>query len=149
MAKISLALAGAQADQLTALIDGGAGPGRCKIYDENGAGIPADLSVAITTQLLLADIALNDPSFAGFVDAAPGAQIVLDVTPEPKDTEANASATGTPTLFARLEDSSGVEHFQFDTVATSGAELNINSLAIVVGATVTIIGGSITQAESN
>jgi len=149
MAKISLALAGAQADQITALIDGGPAAGHCKIYDENGAGIPADLSVAITTQILLADIPLNDPSFAGFVDAGPGARIDLDVTPEPEDSSADNTATATPTLFARLEDSTGVEHFQFDTVLTSGGEMNINSLAIQQGAAVKITAGSITQAESN
>ncbi len=145
---LALALAGSMANEITTAVDGGASPGRCKIYDENGAGIPTDLSVAITSQLLLADIALNDPSFAGFVDATPGAQIVLDVTPIPEDSSANNSATATPTLFARLEDSNGLEHVQFDTVGTSGTELILNSLAIAAGAAVQITSGSLTMPES-
>lgn len=145
--KISIALAQTMADALTTAVDGGAGAGHCKIYDENGAGIPADVSVAITTELLLADITLNDPSFAAAVDGTPGADIVLDVTPIPEDSSANNSATATPTLFARLEDSNGLEHQQFDTVLTSGGEMNINSIDISAGSAVQITSGTLTHPE--
>jgi len=144
---IAIALAQSMADEITAAIDSGASAGRCKLYDENGAGIPADLSVAISTQLLLVNIPLNDPSFAGAVDGNPGADIVLDVTPIP---EANAgnSATASPTLFARLEDSNGNEHVQFDTVGVGSGELQINSLAVASGAAVQITAGTLTMPES-
>jgi len=146
---ISNALARQMADQITALVDAGASPGRCKIYDENGAGIPADCDVAISTQLLIADIALNDPSFAAAVDAGPGGRIDLDVTPIPEDSSANNSVTsGTPTLFARLEDSNGLERVQFDTVGVGSGEFQLNSLGISAGSAVQITAGSLTMPES-
>lgn len=133
---ISNALAGDQADEITAALDGGAGAARAKIYDENGAGVPADLSVAITTQTLLVDIPLNDPSFAGFVPGTGTADIVLDVTPEPEAT-AVATAGATPTLFCRLTDSNGLAHVQL-----TEAELGLNSDSIATGNLVRILGVS-------
>lgn len=147
MGSFRINLVQSQADEITVAVDGGAGAGRLKIYDENAAGVPADVSVALTTQLELVDIPLNDPSFAAAVDASPNARIDLDVTPEP-EANATANATSTPTLFARVEDSNGVEHVQFDTVGVGSGELQINSLAISTGAAVKVTGGSFTVSES-
>jgi hypothetical protein len=130
------------ADQITASVDGGAGPAILKVYDENGAGVPP-LTTAITTQLLIAEPTLNDPSFENAVDANPGGRIELDVSPIPEDTSANNTATATPTLFGRVEDSNGTELIQF-----TESELGLNTDAIVSGSAVQVTLGSITVPES-
>ena len=135
------ALAGAQADEITAAIDSGAGAGLLKIYDENGAGVPSSVETAITTQTLLVTITLNDPSFAGFVDGGGTADIVLDNTPIP-EANAVASAGATPTLFGRFEDSNNNEHVQM-----TESELGLNSDAIASGAAVQVASGTISIPE--
>lgn len=142
MVHVANSLAGAQADAVTTAVDGGSGAGTIKIYD---GSIPADASVAITTQNLLAEPVLNDPSFAGYADATPGAVIVLDVTPEPEDS--SADATGTPT-FARMCDSDGNVIVQFDTVGVGSGELQVNAVPFQAGAKVTVTAGSFTVPES-
>ena len=129
------------ADEITAAFDGGAGAAVLKIYDENGVGAVA-LTTAISTQTLLAEITLNDPSMAAAVDATPGGRIDFDVTPIPEDTSANATAP-TAALFGRVEDSNGTELAQF-----TETELGLNSDAIQSGAAVQLTSGSITIPES-
>ena len=133
-----------EADEISALVDAGAGAGLMKIY--SGA-VPADADTAITAQVLLAEITLNDPSFAAAVDGAPGGDIVLDVTPIPEDSSANATGTAS---FARLTDSVSTVAVQFDTVTATGGggEVEINSIAIQSGAAVQVTGGTITVPES-
>jgi len=145
--KIANATVKAEADAISADVDGGPGAGVMRLYDENGAGVPADADTALTTQLLLAEITLNDPSFAAAIDASPGADIVLDVTPALEDPSANNSATATPTLFARIDDSTGTTIIQFDTVLTAGGEVTIPSLAVAEFATVSLTAGTITVPE--
>lgn len=143
---VSNIVAKSEADELSAAVDGGAGAGLLRIYDDTGA-IPADADTAITTQVLLAEITLNDPSFAAAIDAAPGGQIVLDVTPIPEDSSANASGTAN---FGRLVDDGGTTVVQFDTVTVTsgGGEIEINSINIQAGAAVQATGGAITVPES-
>jgi len=135
------------ADEITALLEAGAGAPVLKIYDENAAGIPSEVGTAISTQLLLVTIPMNTPLFPAAMDGAPGGLLTLDVTPIP-EANAVANATASPTLFARLEDSNGVEHIQFDTVSTTSGDIVINSLAIASGAAVQVTAGSFTVPES-
>ncbi len=134
------------ADEITARIDGGVSAGIMRVYDDNGAGIPADADTALTTQVLLAEITLNDPSFAAAVDAAPGGRIDLDVTPEPEDTSANATGVAN---FSRIDESGGTTIVQLTTSVTGGGgEVEINSVNIQIGGSVVVTGGSITMPES-
>ncbi len=136
----------AEADAIAAACDSGAGAAKLQIWDANGAGVPADADTAITTQLLLAEITLNDPSFAAAVDVAPGGRIVLDVTPVPEDAAANATAV-TATLFARIVTSTGTCIVQFDTVGVGSGEVQINTLSIVINSVVQVTSGQITVPE--
>lgn len=141
---VSNAVAIAEADEITAAIDGGTGPGVARLYDENGDGVPADADAALGTNvILLAEMTLSDPSFASAVDDDPGARIDLDVTPIPEDTSANASASATPTLFLRIDDSAGTTCVQLDA-----SEFTINSPNVSAGSSVQITAGSITVSES-
>lgn len=134
-----------EADVISAAVDAGVGAGLMRIYDATG-GIPSDADVAISTQVLLAEITLNDPSFAAAADSNPDADLVLDVTPIPEDSSANATGTA---AFARLVTSAGATVVQFDdvTVTGGGGEVEINSVAIQAGAAVQVTAGTITVPE--
>jgi hypothetical protein len=136
----------AEADQIAADVDSGPAAAILRIYDATG-GIPADADVAITTQVLLAEITMNDPAFAAAVDANPGGRIDADVIPIPEDSSANATGTA---AFGRLDESTGTTIVQFDTVTVTsgGGEIEINSINIQAGAAVQLTGGSITVPES-
>lgn len=137
-----------EADAIATDVDGGVGAAILRIYDDTGA-IPADTSVAITTQVLLAEITLNDPCFgAGAVDGTPDAVLTFDVTPIPEDASANASGTAN---FGRIYQSDGTTIvLQLDSVGlpASGDDIEINALAITAGAAVQLTGGTITVPEN-
>jgi len=139
--KISNAAAIAAANSITALIDGGAGPGKLQIYD--GAQ-PADPGVAVSTQVLLAELTLSDPSFGAAVDGNPGglatANAVLD------DTSANATGIASwfrvidSNLLAVIDGSAGV--------AADTPDLTLDNKNIQVGATVKVTTWTITMPEA-
>jgi hypothetical protein len=128
-----------QADQIKTDIDAG-GAGSMLIYDDDGAGIPADADASLTTQVLLATLTLNNPSFSAAVDSGGGGRIDLDITPEPTGTSV---ATGTAT-FARLVTNGGTPIVQFDTVTLTGGggEVELNSVNIQNSAEVKVTGAS-------
>jgi len=119
----------AQLNAIRDLIDAGAGPGLCRIYD--GAQ-PADADDAIVAQVLLCEIALADPSAP---NAAAG---VLTFTPRTGASAGTAIADGTAT-WARILDSNGLPIFDANVgEAAATPSLVINSEDIVTGGPVEI-----------
>lgn len=110
-------------------IDQGASAGKLRIYN---APRP-DVEDPITTQTLLAELTMDDPS--GTVSAG-----VL--TFDPITTDATADNTGTAAWF-RIVDSDG-DTVVDGSVGTSGADLNLNTTSIVAGQSVAVVSASIT-----
>jgi len=115
-------------DDITTLIDAGAGAGKIRIYD--GAR-PATGGTATT---LLAELTCTDPA------AASSSGGVLTLSAIADDT--SADATGTATWF-RVVDSNNTFVLDGD-VGTSGSDLNLNSTSITAGDNVAITSFVIT-----
>jgi hypothetical protein len=101
-------------DEITALIDAGAGAGLLRIYDGSR---PATCGAATT---LLAELTYSDPA----MNAAGSGVVVGDTITD----DSSANATGTATWF-RTVDSNGNCVIDGD-VGTSGSDLNLNSTSI-------------------
>lgn len=129
--KITNAASSAMADALTTAIGAS---GRCKIYS-GSAPATADTAASGT---LLVNAALSATAFGA------GSNGVITLAGTPITTA--ASATGTAGYF-RLTTSGGTTVLQGD-VGTSGAELILNTLAIVNGVNVTITAGTVTMPVS-
>lgn len=109
------------------------------VRDQIDAGSGAGVLQIGTTGMgtVLADITLNDPS--GTISGA-----VLTLSGFPKsDTSANASGTAAA---ARIRDSSGTDVITGLTVGTTGSDINLDSVSITAGQTVTINSATITHA---
>lgn len=120
----------ARADEVSAAVDGGAGPGQLVLYD----GTRPAKGGAATNEV--ATLTYADPSFPA---AAAGAMTANAIT---SDTD----ATGGTTTWARMTDSTGA--FVADmSVGTSGADLNLDNTTISAGATVSV--SSFTWTEGN
>jgi hypothetical protein len=107
--------------------------GKLRIYDSTQ---PVDADTALGAQVLLADLALNADSFAAAAAGSKAANAISD--------DASADATGTAT-WGTLATSGNVRKLDH-SVGTSGANLNMNSVAISSGATVSVTSFTITQA---
>lgn len=112
-----------EADALAAQFNNG----YLRIYDSTGAGQPATADDAVTTQVLLAELRWNATAFGAAVDGV--------ITANPLTPDAAANATGAATWFRALK-SDGATKLMDGTVGTAGADLNLNSVAIQVGAEV-------------
>ncbi len=115
----------ARMDAVIAQIDAGAGPGTLEI------GTTAFGSV-------LAILTLADPS-----GTAAAGVLTFDFDPDISDTSANATGTAAE---ARIKDSNGTVIISGLTVSTSGADINLDSVSITTGQTVTLTTGTITHA---
>lgn len=104
-------------------IDAGSGPGRIEIGTTGMASV-------------LATITLTDP--CGSVSNG-----VLTFTMPHSDTSADASGTAAA---ARIRDSNATDIVTGLTVSTTGADINLDSVSITAGQTVTLTAGSITHA---
>lgn len=113
-------------DEITALMDAGAGAARLRIYDGSR---PANADAAITGALL-AELDFSVTSFPA-ASGTPGAMTANAISDD-----ASADATGTASHFRIVDDSTGV--IMDGDVATSGSDLNLNSIAIAVGIRVSI-----------
>lgn len=115
---------------IRALIDGGVSFGRIKIYN---APRPAT-GAAITSQTLLANIALLDPSFQDPIANSMTMNIPISTT---------GLANGTA-AWARITDSAGNFILDIDVGnLASSAELKISSTSITVGGTINVVNGTI------
>ena len=109
------------------------------VRDQIDAGTGAGILQIGTTGMgtVLAEITLNDPS--GTISGA-----VLTLSGFPKsDTSANATGTAAA---ARIRDSSGTDVITGLTVGTTGSDINLDSVSITAGQTVTINSATITHA---
>lgn len=124
-----------EADAMAALFNGG----KLRIYD--GAQ-PTDADTALGAQVLLADLTFGATAFAA---ASAGSKTANSIT---QDSSANASSTATwATMQASGVAFSGSNARVMDmSVGTSGANLNLNSVAISSGAAVSCSSLTITQA---
>ncbi len=111
--------------------------GFLRIYDGTQ---PTDADTALGAQVLLAELTLNATAFAA---ASAGSKTAGAIT-----ADSSANATGTAT-WASLVKSGGVratDTVMDMSVGTSGANLNLNSVAISSGATVSVSSLTVTQA---
>jgi len=111
-----------QADRLATL----ANSGKLRIYDGTQ---PATADTAVSTQTLLAELTMNATAF--------GAASAGVITANAITSDSSADATGTATWF-RLLKSDGTTPLWDGSVGTSGANLNLNSVAIQSGAAVSV-----------
>lgn len=107
--------------------------GKYRVYDGTQ---PTDSDTALGAQVLLADLTLGSTAFAA---ASSGSKAANAITQD-----SSADATGTAT-WASLLNSSNVRKMDM-SVGTSGANLNLNSVAISSGAAVSVSSLTITQA---
>lgn len=109
--------------------------GSCKLRFYNGTQ-PATGGTATT---LLAELTCN----ATFAPSASGGVLTLNSI----TSDTSADATGTATWF-RIVKSDGTTHIMDGTVGTSGADLNMNTVSFVSGATVAVSSFTITAGNS-
>ena len=129
--KISNAAANAEIDALTALLN----TGYLRIYDGTQ---PANVDTAISDQTLLAELRFGATAFgAGSSGVATANAITQD---------SSANATGTAAWFRALG-SNGTSAVADGSVGTSGADLNLNSVAIQSEAAVSVTSMTITQGK--
>jgi hypothetical protein len=115
----------ARMNAVIAQIDAGAGPGTLEIGTTAMA-------------LVLATITLADPC-----GTASGDTLTFDFDPDVSDPSADASGTAAA---ARIKDSNGNIIISGLTVGTSGADINLDSVSITAGQSVTLTTGSIQHA---
>lgn len=99
--------------------------GKLRIYDGTQ---PTDADTALGAQVLLADLPLSATAFAASSGGSASANAIT--------TDSAADATGTATWGSFLT-SANVRKIDF-SVGTSGANLNLNSVAITTGAAVAV-----------
>jgi hypothetical protein len=118
---------------LDAALDTVLDAGSLRIYDGTQ---PTDADTALGAQVLLAQLTLNATAFAA---ASGGSKAANAIT-----TDSSANATGTAT-WGSFVTSGAVRLFDF-SVGTSGANLNLNSVAISSGAAVSVSAFTVTMA---
>lgn len=125
MATLPVATRNASVNAVASKVNDGTGPGRLKIRNSSNT--------------VLVDITFADPAFGsasgGAASLTNGASIA-----------GTATAAGTATNYV-ITDSDGVEILS-GTVGISGAEINLSSVTLNVGDTVTITSLNIVQASS-
>jgi len=104
--------------------------GFLRIYD---GGQPATVDTALGAQVKLAELALSATAFAAAAAGTIAANAISD--------DLSADATGTAT-WATLVTAAGVRVLDL-SVGTSGADINLNSVAIQAGAKVSITAYSV------
>jgi len=130
--KLSNAAASAAADAVTALLANG----YLRIYDGTQ---PATADTAISTQVLLAELRFGATAFAAASNGVASANAIT--------ADSSADATGTATWFRALK-SDGTSVVFDGSVGTSGANLNLNSVAISAGAAVSVSALTYTQSKT-
>jgi hypothetical protein len=132
--KITNAVASASADAGANLVDGGAGAGKLRIYDGTQ---PTTADTALGAQVLLAELTMTDPAFGA---ASNGVKTASAIT-----TDASANATGTAS-WGTLVDSNNLRVMDF-SVGTASADLILNTVSIVISASVAVTAFTYTQSK--
>ncbi len=112
-----------------------ANSGKLRIYDGSQ---PANADAAIGGANLLAELTMNATAF--------GASVAGVATANAITSDTSADATGTATWF-RVWKSNGTSPLWDGTVGTSGADLNLNAVALVAGAAVSITSFTVTESK--
>lgn len=131
---ITTAARNAAADAVVDLVDVG-GAGSLRIYSGTA---PADANAALSGNTLLAQLTMSATAFGA---AATGVATAAAIT-----SDTSADATGTATFFRVLSGGATVV-FQGE-VGTSGSNLNLSSVSITAGGTVSVSSLTYTQAGS-
>lgn len=131
---VYLATASVQAacDAVVDRIDGGAAAG----YIEIRSGTRPVNANSAATGTLLATLTFSDPAFG-----AANTSGVATASAITSDTSADATGTAT---WARVFDSNGATVMDL-SVGTSGADINLDSVSIVAGGTVSITAMTVTM----
>lgn len=129
--RITNAVASAMADVIGDSLDSGT----IKIYTGT---IPTDADTALGAQTLLATLTFNAAAFAAASNGVITAGAITSDT--------SADATGTA-AWARIATSGAVTKMDV-TVGTSGDDINFNSVAFQVGATISITAMTITMPKT-
>lgn len=122
---------------MTALVNGGSGAGKLRIYTGTQ---PAGPGTAISTETLLAEVTLADPAYG----AASSGVATMASLPR----TATAVASGTAAWF-RVLDSSNVAIFDDSVTATGGGGgLELGTVTISSGLTIDITSSTLTMPAS-
>lgn len=127
--KISNGMASLAADAVVDQADSG----KLRIYDGTK---PATADTAITTQTLLAELTMNATAFGAASNGVASANAIT--------ADSSANATGTASWF-RMTKSDGTTVIGDGTVGTSGCDLNLDSVSITAGQSVSISSFTYTQ----
>lgn len=109
--------------------------GKLRIYDGTQ---PATADTAVSGQVLLAELTLNATAFGASVAGVATANAITQ--------DSSADATGTAAWF-RVVQSNGTTLVFDGSVGTSGADLNLNTVAIVSGAAVSVTALTLTEGK--
>jgi hypothetical protein len=112
--------------QLDALDTYAANAALLRIYDGTP---PASANASLSSNTLLAELTMGSPPFGA---ASSGTLTAASITQD-----SSANATGTASFF-RIYKADGTTVVAQGTVGTSGADLNLNTTAIVSGAAVSV-----------
>lgn len=123
----STAAKNARLDAVAALIDAGASPGKLKIRD--------------ASNVVLATLILADPCAA----AAASGILTFDFDPDISDTSADASGTAANAIITDSNDTTVISGLTV-TVNGGGGDIQLDSVGITAGQTVTITTAAITHA---
>lgn len=118
-----------KADSMLALLNSGF----LRIYDGTQ---PTTADTAIGAQVLLAELVFNATAFGASAAGVASANAITQ--------DSSANATGTATWFRALK-SDGTTVIFDGSVGTSGANLNLNSVAIQIGAAVSVTSFQYTE----
>jgi hypothetical protein len=135
---ITNAVAGAMADAFTTAADAGT----AAVIEFRTGSQPADADSAVTGTLL-GTVTFSATSFGGFSDAAPGALITANAITD----DSSADATGTAGYWVMLTQTSGTV-LAMGSIGTSGADINMNTLAFTSGSTISLTSFTMTHPES-
>ena len=133
--RITNAAAIAACNAITALIGSGA---KLRIYSGTQ---PVNADTGLSGNTLLAELALSATPFGAAVDNTDKATATANAV----TADSSADAAGTATWF-RVVTSGGTTIWD-GSVGTSGADMNLNSVAITLGANVSISGWTFTMPE--
>jgi hypothetical protein len=114
------------------------GAGTLQIFDGT---VPSDLTSASPNPPLVT-ITLPNPAYAAAIDDAQGGRINMNALPQ--NVAATAAHDGNGATHYRVFGGDAAAKHQ-GTVGTSGAELNLNDINIVVGALISITGLAVIQ----
>ena len=139
---ITNASAIAAVDAVADLVDAGSADanGDLKMYSGT---IPADADTALGGAVLLSTNEMAIPAFAGGIDANPGGRAIANAI-----VDATVGVTGTASFFRVTDRDNGAVYQGTVTGLAGGGDIELNSVALQSGATLSITSLSITMPET-